>query len=121
MSIKADVQELDRIRLELKRLSSKRKSLKQQEQIVEARISEYLKSKDLPGVKHQGTAIILEEKEKFSRKKKKEGDSDVMDVLKKHGIEDPEKVMAEMVEARKGDSVSQSKLKIQKYKGGQIL
>lgn len=117
MSIKADVAELETIRMELKLVAEKRKKLKQRELAIQTRIAEYLKSKDQPGVKHQGTAIILEEKEKHSHKKAKERDADAIQVLEKHGIQDAEKVLKEIMEARKGEPILKESLKIQKYKG----
>lgn len=117
MSIKADVTELEAIRGEIKILNERKKKLKEKEKAVEARIAEYLRAKDQPGVKHHGTAIILEEKERPGPKKPKERDADAMTVLEKYGIQDTQKVLKEIMEARKGDSVVKESLKIKKYKG----
>ena len=117
MSIKADVTELEAIRSEIKALNEKKKKLKEKEKAVEARIAEYLKAKDQPGVKHHGTAIILEEKERPGPKKPKDRDSDAMQVLEKYGIKDTQKALKEIMEARKGDAVVKESLKIKKYKG----
>lgn len=116
MSIKADVSELESIRLEIKAINDKRKKLKQQEKDVEHRISQYLKAKDQPGVKHHGTAIILEEKEHSGHKKPKERDSDAMSVLEKYGIQDTQKVLNEIMKARKGQTIIKETLKIRKLK-----
>lgn len=116
-SIKTDVQELESIRAEIKSLNLRRKNLREKEKSVEARIREFLESRDQPGVKHNGTAIILEQKEKRTSKKPKERDSDAMSVLEKYGVRDSEKVLREIMEARKGDPVTSAKLKVQKYKG----
>lgn len=119
MSIKADVTELELIRSEMKILSDRRRKLKEKEKIVEARISQFLKSKDQPGVKHNGTAIILTEGEKALPKKPKQKDADTISVLKKYGIKDAEKVLKELLDARKGEKTTKETLKITKYKENQ--
>lgn len=116
MSIKADVTELESIRYELKSLNERRRKLKQKEKEVENRISEYLKSKDQPGVKHHGTAVILEEKERPGPKKAKERDMDAIGVLERYGVQDTQKVLAEIMNARKGETVIKKTLKIRKLK-----
>ena len=116
MSIKADVSELEAIRAELKTLNERRRRLKQKENDVEKRISDYLKAKDQPGVKHNGTAIILEEKERPLHKHPKERDADAIQVLENYGIQDADKVLKELMEARKGERQVKQKLKIQKLK-----
>lgn len=116
MSIKADVQELQAIRAEVKLLNIKRKKLRDQEKAVEARIAEYLRVKEHPGLKHQGTAIVLQEKEARSSKKPKERDADTLEVLQKYGVPEPEKALAEIMEARKGEKVVAHKLQIKKLR-----
>lgn len=117
MSIKTDVMELEAIRAELKTLSFRRKKLREKEQAVEQRIQDYLRSKEQPGLKHNGTAILLEEKEKRTTKKAKDRDRDAASVLEQYGIRDSERVLKEIMEARKGDPIPSAKLKIKKYKG----
>ena len=117
MSIKADVTELEAIRAEIKILNERRKKLKEREKGIEARIAEYLKAKDQHGVKHHGTAIILEEKERPGPKKPKDRDADAMQVLEKYGVKDTQKALKEIMDARKGEAVVKESLKIKKYKG----
>lgn len=116
MSIKSDVAELESIRTELKHINIRRKVLKEKEKQVEARISLFLKSKDQIGVKHQGMAVIIEEKEKCEPKKLKDRDTDAINVLEKHGIKDADKVFAELMQARKGDKILMEKLYVRKLK-----
>jgi len=117
MSIKGDVQELESIRNEIKTLNIRRKKLKEKEKIVEARIADYLKTKDTPGVKHQGIAVILEQKETSGPKKLKDRDTDALLVLERYGIKDTQKALADIIAARKGEKIIKEKLKVQKYKG----
>jgi hypothetical protein len=116
MSIKSDVQELESIRSELKNLTSRRKNLKDKEKLVENRIQEYLKAKNQPGVKHQGIAVTIEEKEVSGPKNSKQRDSDAIAVIAKYVNKSPEKVLEEIMEARKGASIFKSKLKMKKFK-----
>jgi hypothetical protein len=120
MSIKADVSELEIIGAEIKALRSRIKKLREKEKIVEGRISKYLKLKQQPGVKFQGTfgptAIILEEKEKHGNKKPKDRDNDAIIVLERMGVENPAQALKEILEARKGEKIASEKLKISKYK-----
>lgn len=116
MSIQADIREIESIMAELKRLTIRRKQLNEQKQKVEERIQAYLKSKEAPGVKHNGFAIILDEKEKHDKKPKKEQIQDSLAVLQKYGIQDTQKVFQELMEAKKGEMIIKEKVKIQKIK-----
>lgn len=115
MSIRSDVQELENIKLEIKNLNCKKKKLREREKALEISISEYLKSKETPGVKFQGTAVILEQKEIRNSKKPKQRDSEAINILEKYGIKSPEKVLTELLEARKGEKIISSKIKMKKY------
>lgn len=121
MSIKADVRELGLLRQELTQLRKRMRLLKDKEKKVEERIQLYIQNNDLPGVrdKDTGTAVIFEEKTARAPKKVKEKDLDSAEVLAKYGIENPEKVLQEILEARKGEAILKQKLKIQKVKENQ--
>uniref|UniRef100_A0A6C0EM10 Host-nuclease inhibitor protein n=1 Tax=viral metagenome TaxID=1070528 RepID=A0A6C0EM10_9ZZZZ len=116
MSIKSDVLELESIRAELASLNIRRKKLKEKEREAETRIQDYLRSKQQTGVKYQGTAILVEEKEKRASKSNKIRDADAKCVLERYGITEPDRVLKELMEARKGEPIPNSKLKIKKYK-----
>lgn len=116
MSIKSDVQELEGIKKELRKLGARMKQLRDRAKQIEASISDFLKSKDQPGLKHNGIAFIVEEKEIQSYKKQKDKDASAIEVLKELGVESPEKALTKILEARKGDIVVKEKLKIKKIK-----
>jgi hypothetical protein len=116
MSIRADVQELEYLNSEIKVLQNRIRSLRDKKKLVEGRISNFLKSKEQPGVKFQGTAIILEEKEKAKPKKPKDKDADTLLVLERLGVENPENALKDILAARKGETFNLSKLKVKKYK-----
>jgi hypothetical protein len=118
MSIKADVNELESIRAELRHLTARRKVLKAKEKAAEERIALFLKSKDQIGVKHQNVAILIEEKEISGPKKNKERDADAISVLQRYGITEADKVFAEIMQARKGDKILKEKLSLKKLNSG---
>ena len=116
MSVKEDVRELESLRLELKNLSKNRKELKKREKILQGKIGEFLKSKEQVGLKHKGTAIILEKKEKHKQKNKKQVNEDTLAILRDSGIQNPEHLMLEILNARKGELIEEETLKMKKYK-----
>jgi hypothetical protein len=114
MSIQSYVIELERIKTELKFLNEKKRKLKSREQELENNIASFLKSKQQTGVKYQDSKIILEKKEKRVNKKNKDKDMDSINILMTYGLNDPQKVLNEILEARKGEKIQTDKLKIQK-------
>jgi len=116
MSIKADVLELESIRSEIKSLNIRRKTLLEKEKIVQQRIQDFLLSKDQLGVKYGNTAIIIEKKETRKTKKAKEKVVDGAMILERYGINNPEKVLSELLDSQKGEVVVKEKLKMKKFK-----
>lgn len=116
MSIQGYVTELQGLKNELKNLNKKRADTLKKIREVESKISEFLKEKQQPGVKYQGTAIILEQKEKPGKKKNKDRDLDAISVLKDCGIEDAENIFKKLMEARKGPLELKETLKLAKIK-----
>ena len=58
----------------------------------------------------------LNSKPKHKTKKKADQKADAINVLKQNGIEDAEKVLDEILTARKGSPTEHTKLKFKKYK-----
>lgn len=114
MSIKNYVNEMNLINAEIKRVSAHLKNLRKKSKELEEYIVIFLKQKDQPGLKYDNTAIIVETKAKRTSKKKSEAEIDALRVLEENGVEDPRKVLQEIIEARKGYEVEQKKLKIKK-------
>ena len=119
MSIQACVIEIKAIRLELQTLNERRKNLKNREKQLENEIKNYLKEREQPGIKHQETVIVLEEKECNAAKKAKDKEHDALEILQKYGIRDPNMVLKELNAGRKGPKVLKEKLKISKIKNKQ--
>lgn len=116
MSIQGKVNELNSIKQELKSLRDRGSKLRKRMKEIEEEIEEYLDIKDQPGLKYKGTAIIRETNTKRRTKKKTEQRADAIYVLEKYGLDNPEKVLDEIMEARRGSPTEQTKLKFKKYK-----
>ena len=83
-------------------------------------IQDYLETTNKPGVRCGDIAIYREEKTK-SRPGRKQEDkiNDGVSVLKQHGIDNAGDVMKEIVEAMKGEEITESKIVLEtvdKYK-----
>jgi hypothetical protein len=115
MSIQGDVELVNSLTIEIKSLSKRLKLLRKQKREAETRITAYIRAKELPGVKHHGTAFSLEEKERRAPKANKQRDRDAQEVLMKYGIRDADRVLREIMEARKGDAYVGDKIKTTKY------
>lgn len=115
-NIQGDVIELQSLKQEYKKqlgiLASYRKNIA----AVEYRIQEYLDAKDQPGVKYKGYAVMRNTKPIRKRKKKDEQLSDSISVLERYHISNPEEVLKEILEARRGSPGPSNKLVVKKYK-----
>lgn len=118
MSIQSDVNELQLIKNELKDLGVRARALRLRAKAIEHRIVEYLASKDQPGIKYKGIAIVVEKKPKRVAKKKQDQDDDALAVLRNTGLDSSqaEKILREILEARRGASEDMSKLKFKPLK-----
>jgi len=115
MSIQGKVDELNAIRQELKELRARGAALRKRAKTVEAEITEYLEAKDQPGLKYKGVAIIKETATKHKYKNRKDARLDAIEVLRRYGIHNSERVLDELMQVRKGSPTHYSKLKIKPY------
>ena len=116
MSIQGKVNELNSIKNELKSLRQRGTVLRTRAKVIEGEIDEYLDAKDQQGLKYKGTAIIRETETKRRLKKKSDARADAIYVLERRGLESPEKLFDELMEARRGSPTEQRKLKFKKIK-----
>lgn len=116
MSIQGKVNELKSIQTELAYIRKTASALRKRSKQLEEEIDTYLDAKDQPGLKYKGVAIIRETKPKRKPKKKSDQKADAIYVLQQHGVGEPEKVLEEVMEARRGTPTEQRKLKFKKYK-----
>ena len=116
MSIKSDINELNQINLEIKTLTDRVKNLKKLSKEVEKRIINYLNEKNQPGIKYNGSAVIVESKSRVIRKGENAKKQDAIRVLRNNGVSDPEHILNELTEAQKGSKIGLQKIKINKIK-----
>jgi hypothetical protein len=93
MSIKSDVDELQHVNLEIKRTNDALKKLRDTKHTIEERIANFLKDKDLPGVKYNQNVILLQQKNSSKVKPKKIRQSEMLDLLADSGVSDPESLL----------------------------
>jgi hypothetical protein len=114
MSIQGKVNEVNSIKNELKSIRERGSVLRKRMKQIEEEIEEYLDSKDQPGLKYKGMAIIREVKTKRCVKNKEQQQKDAIQVLEKHGINSPRKVLDEIIESRRGLPTEQKRLTFKK-------
>lgn len=114
MSIKAYVDELEQIQAEIKRNNARNSILRQRSKELEANIADYLAHKGQHGIKYNGRAVVIEQKEKRPVKKKKEKEADIISFLEKLGIDDAADVYNQLLDVQRCDPVEESKIKFKK-------
>lgn len=110
------LRELDELNTEISNLSTKLRKLRSQRSTIEADVVTMLKSKNLSAVKHGGKAILLESKETRGRLTEKQRRAKTLQVLEEAGVDNPETVLNELTEARRGSPETKHRLRIQKKK-----
>ena len=106
------VRELKNLDIEIKRLSAQLKKLRARKKKTEAKISEYLQQTNTPGIKYKGNIIVLKKTEKCNRnRRKKDKEKDGSNVLSQYGIQNPEKVLKQVIEAMQGEKIESNTLK----------
>ena len=114
MSIKSYVDELQSVQSEIKRNNVRNRFLRKRAKELEFNITEYLAEKGQHGLKYQGRALIVENKEKRLTKKKKEKEADIISFFQDLGINDPEEAYKRLQETQKGEQIEEKKIKFKK-------
>lgn len=100
MSAKQDLEELHAITIEIKRLSESLRKLRASKQVVEQRLSEYLRKEEIPALKDRakGVVIVLDKRvKKVYEKPKKEREREAIELLENEGISDPKSLYNRIV------------------------
>lgn len=116
MEILSEVNELQSLTQEIKRLREQSKTLRQRKTDIEKKILEYLESSDQPGLKYKDIILLAENKETFKRGKAKDRIIRGADYLEQLGIQNSKQVVANLLEAIKGSPIPKSQLKMMKKK-----
>jgi hypothetical protein len=110
--IKNDIDEFTNINIEIKRLSTSLKELRNRAGIIEKRIIEYLEKKDQPGLKYNNKAIVVKDHTKRIPKKKSQRSEDAMRVLQEYGISNAADLLERISEAQRGQEIENKQIKI---------
>lgn len=116
MSVRSSIQEISKIKAEIKRNLAKNRELRKRLKVLDKSVLDYLDKRQQPGVKWNGQAIYKETKMSTSRKKKLEKEEDSLDILRNYGIKNPKKALQKILDARKGECVEKTTLKFRKFK-----
>lgn len=113
MSVKGDVDELQRVNAEIKRTAEALKRLRETKLIIESRIANFLKEKDLPGVKYNESVILLKQKATSKAKPKKIRQGEIIDLLINSGVQDPEALLKKINSVGR-EKITKDSIKIDK-------
>ena len=102
MSIKAYNEELYQITKEMKNIKKHVKKLKSRKKFLEKSITDFLDSKGQPGMKYRNITLFVDNKVKRTYKSNKDKDIAAKKLLEHYNIENPEKVLKELLESRRG-------------------
>lgn len=114
MSLKASVEELNQIKSEIRRNNAVNKKLRNRAKELEQSIKEYLQEKNQNGLKYNGQAIIVENKEKRANKSKKDKYESAISFLQSIGVSNPEEAYSQLEDLKKGEAIEQTTLKFKK-------
>jgi len=115
--IASSLTELETIVNELNIRKIEMDKLKKRKKTLEDNIAKFLKEKDQPGIKYKGIAAVLEDKTKRIPKKKSQKIEDCVSVLKGYGVQQPERMLKDIIETMKGDEEKTEIVKIKNIKG----
>jgi very-short-patch-repair endonuclease len=115
-SIQSSVQELKEINTEIKRLTKTASELRKRATYIEKNIISFLNEKELPGVKDNRTAVIIENKKKTVTRNKKNIEQQTLKILEENGIQNPKQILEEITKVRKGEQVELQKVKMQEIR-----
>jgi hypothetical protein len=114
MSIKAYVEELQNIQIEIKRNNIKNTEHRKRIKELEANITQYLNEKGQIGLKYQGKAIFLEQKELRPAKKKKDKEQALISFFEELGVTDPKSAYSKFQDAQKEAPIEKTTIKFKK-------
>ena len=103
MSLNNQVQELNSIQKEIKKLQMRKADLAKKALLLKESIIRILEHENLPGVKCDGGgAVYIQKKKAFETKSKKEKQLDSEELLSRYGISDPKKMLEELDRLKRG-------------------
>lgn len=101
--IKGYVNELAELNKEIKRRTTELFSLRSRKKKLEDDIAKFIDNKNLPGIKHNNIAVLVQTKSKRERKKERDKIEDSKTILQNAGVVNVDRVIKQLDEARRGD------------------
>ena len=114
MEILGDINELQSLTQELKRLKDQSRSIRQRKLEIEKRILTYLESSDQPGLKYKNIILLAESKETFKRTRIKDKITKGAEFLEQYGIGNSKEIVTKLFENLKGSPIPRSQLRLMK-------
>jgi hypothetical protein len=115
-TVRAYLQQLQKVIDEDKRLAKQRKELGIKKKELEAKIQEYISERNVPGVKYDSLTVIANQKKVRNRMKKEEKISNGCKILENLGISNSKEALAEIIKSMKGNVTLEPGLKIKYQK-----
>lgn len=112
MSIQKDLDELNMINTEIRRIQETLRTFRKQKEIIEERVIHFLKEQETHGVRYNDQAVLLESKAIRNKKKKADKLNDISMVLRRHGIQKSDTLLNDILEAQRGQPTSNDTLKM---------
>jgi len=114
--IYGDIEEVQELDKEIKRLNKQLRNLRIQKKEAEGRICDFLKEHERPGFKHKNIAVTLSERKCRGRKNMLEKKEQMLEILRNSRNPQSDDVLDEILESIKGDLYTKNCIKIQKIK-----
>jgi hypothetical protein len=105
-----EVQQLKQITIEIKRLSSQLKTLRDKKKIIEGRILTYLDKTNKNGASTRDMLVLAREKTISTRKKQTEKSNDVAQILQQAGVNNVTETLSQVMTALKGEETTKKML-----------
>jgi hypothetical protein len=121
MMIQECINELEAVKLEIKRNSESTKRLRTRAHELEEEIKTYLDSKQQQGLKYKDQRITLENTVKRPRKAQKKKTEELIEWFKERGFVDPERACMEIKDLQQGNEIETIRLRVTKDKSKVFL
>ena len=116
MTIQECINELEAVKLEIKRNSESTKRLRARAIQLEEEIKDYLDSKQQQGLKYKDQRITVENTIKRPRKAQKKKTEEMVQWFKERGFVDPERACMEIKDLQQGNEIETTRIRVKKDK-----
>lgn len=116
MTIQECINELEAVKLEIKRNSDSTKQLRTRASQLEEEIKDYLDSKQQQGLKYKDKRITLESSITRPRKALKKKTEEMVHWFRERGFVDPERACMEIKDLQQGNEIETTRIRVKKDK-----